>query len=129
MRVGSISPFGNFPGIVLYLSKHIYGTNNFLETNNVFEKYTVASLQEKAQNYLKEDVPDTAQAAEKTSMAAKQALKNYVKKLEEIHQIQIKPLDEDWSNGTMGRLVRFIEQKIEGTLLNEFIGGWAAAYE
>jgi hypothetical protein len=29
----------------------------------------------------------------------------------------------------MGRLVRFIEQKIEGTLLNEFIGGWAAAYE
>uniref|UniRef100_A0A914CPB2 Uncharacterized protein n=1 Tax=Acrobeloides nanus TaxID=290746 RepID=A0A914CPB2_9BILA len=100
-------------------------------TANEYEKFTVTNLKEKAEKYLKQTVPDTAQSSEKTSMAAKRALKDYVEKLQAIHQVEIVPsnIESPWTSGTLERLVRLIKKKMVDKKKLEFTAGWSSAFE
>uniref|UniRef100_A0A914D0Y8 Uncharacterized protein n=1 Tax=Acrobeloides nanus TaxID=290746 RepID=A0A914D0Y8_9BILA len=99
-------------------------------TANEYE-FTVTNLKEKAEKYLKQTVPDTAQSSEKTSMAAKRALKDYVEKLQAIHQVEIVPsnIESPWTSGTLERLVRLIKKKMVDKKKLEFTAGWSSAFE
>lgn len=85
---------------------------------------------------MSQQVPDTAQASEKISMAAKKALKVYVKKLEDSHQnledghkVEIVPIGSPWTSATSERMVRLIKGLLgDSPLKVEIVNGWNAAF-
>lgn len=96
-----------------------------------FKIYNVASLQENAQDYLNLQIPDTAQASEKTYMAAKKVLKDYVDNLQNKYNVEIIPsklTEEPWNNAAYSGLLALIKKQTDNNTFKKMICGWDAAF-